>query len=112
MPLACLGIGGRKRKLTLKMRPSAVSALASKEGATRGGKARGAQRRAEAAATWQSKVKAMALELRLGTPGMSQAKLAEEIRFQLGDDELPCLENIVRYIRTLERSAELPKRQK
>jgi hypothetical protein len=95
-----------------KMRPSALSALASRDGAARGGKTGGAQRRAKAAATWQSEVKEKALELRAGTPGMSQAKLAEEIRYLLGDDELPCLENIVRYIRVLERSGELPKRRK
>jgi hypothetical protein len=93
------------------MRPLAVAGAASRAGAARAGQASGARRRAKAASTWQSLVKAEAVKIRTENPGVSQAKLAEEIKFQF-DNEVPSHPIIVRHVARLEREGELPKRYK
>lgn len=93
------------------MRPFAVAGAASRAGAARAGQASGARRRAKAASTWQSVVKAEAVKIRTKNPRVSQAKLAEEIKFQF-DNEVPSHPVIVRHVARLEREGELPKRYK
>jgi hypothetical protein len=93
------------------MRPLAVAAAASRAGAARAGQASGARRRAKAADTWHRLVKREALKIRAGNPRVSQAKLADEIKFKF-DDEAPSHPIIVRHIARLERKGELPKRRK
>jgi hypothetical protein len=92
------------------MRPLAVAGAASRAGATRAGQASGARRRAKAASTWQGLVKREASKFRAENPSVSQAKLAEEIKFKF-DNEVPSHPIIVRHIARLEREGELPKRR-
>jgi hypothetical protein len=94
-----------------RMAPLAVAAAASRAGAARAGQASGARRRAKAADTWHRLVKREALKIRAGNPGVSQAKLADEIKFKF-DNEAPSHPIIVRHIARLEREGELPKRRK
>jgi hypothetical protein len=109
---ACmLGYAWAYAETEQRMRPLAIAALASRAGAARAGKASGARRRAAAANTWQSLVKKEALKIRAEEPGVSQAKLAEEIKFKF-DDALPSHPTLIRHIAKLERDAELPKRRK
>ena len=93
------------------MRPLAVAGAASRAGAARAGQASGARRRAKAASTWQGLVKIEASKLRAESPSVSQAKLAEEIKFKC-DNEVPSHPIIVRYLARLEREGGLPKRRK
>jgi hypothetical protein len=106
-----LGYAWANAEADHKMRPLALSALAQRAGSAEGGKKRGAQRRAEAAATWQADVKAKALRVRKERPGISQRELASEIKIEL-DDKVPSDAVIERHLRTLERRGQLPKRQK
>jgi hypothetical protein len=91
------------------MRPLALAAAASRAGAARAGRASGARRRA--ADTWHLLVKREALRIRAANPDVSQAKLADEIKFKF-DDEAPSHPIIVRYIARLERDGALPRRRK
>jgi hypothetical protein len=93
------------------MRPLALAAAASRAGAARAGQASGARRRAKAEDTWHPLVKKEALRIRAGNPNVSQAKLADEIKFKF-DNEAPSHPIVVRYIARLEREGELPKRRK
>jgi hypothetical protein len=93
------------------MRPLALAAAASRAGAARAGQASGARRRAKAAETWQRLVKREALKIRAADPFVSQAKLADEIKFKF-DNEVPSHPIIVRHIARLEHEGELPKRCK
>ena len=93
------------------MRPLAAAALASRAGAGRAGRASGVRRRAKAAETWQLLIKKEAEKIRSKEPRLSQAKLAEEIKFKF-DDKVPSHPVIVRHIAKLERDNELPKRRK
>jgi hypothetical protein len=93
------------------MRPLALAAAASRAGAARAGQASGARRRAKAADTWHRLVKNEALRIRAGNPDVSQAKLADEIKFKF-DNEAPSHPIVVRYIARLEREGELPRRRK
>lgn len=87
------------------------AALASKAGAAKAGLSSAAKRRARAL-NWQARVKTEALKIRAKAPDVSQTKVAEEILYQLGEEELPSLPIIVRQISKLERGGELPKRRK
>ena len=89
------------------MRPLAAAALASRAGAARAGQASGARRRAKAAETWQLLIKKEAAKIRSKEPRISQARLAEEIKFKF-DDKVPSHPIIVRHIARLEREGELP----
>jgi hypothetical protein len=93
---ACSVILGPARKTEQHMRPLAVAGAVSRGGGARAGQASGAQRRAKAAITWQVLVKKEASILRAGNPGVSQTKLAEEIKFKF-DKEAPSHPIIVRY---------------
>ena len=93
------------------MRPLAAAALASRAGAARAGQASGVRRRAKAAGTWQLLIKKEAEKIRSTEPRLSQAKLAEEIKFKF-DDKVPSHPVIVRHIAKLERENELPKRRR
>jgi hypothetical protein len=92
------------------MRPLAVAGAASRAGAARAGQASGARRRAKAANTWQSLVNGEAVKSRATNPKVSQAKIAEEIKFKF-DDEVPSHPVIVRYLARLEREGLLAKRR-
>jgi hypothetical protein len=106
---ACmLGYAWAYAEAAERMRPLAVAALASRAGASRAGQASGARRRAKAADTWQGLVKGEASKIRAEKPRVSQAKLAEEIKFKL-DDAVPSHPIIVRHIAKLERDNKLPK---
>jgi hypothetical protein len=109
---ACmLGYAWAHAETELRMRPLAMAALASKAGAAKAGLASAAKRRARAL-NWQARVKTEALKIRAKAPDVSQTKVAEEILYQLGEEELPSLPIIVRQISKLERGGELPKRRK
>jgi hypothetical protein len=92
------------------MRPLAIAGAASRAAASRAGQTSGERRRVKAASTWQRLVKSQALEARAENPGISQSKLAEEIKFKF-DNEVPSHPIIVRHIAKLEREGELPKRR-
>jgi hypothetical protein len=108
---ACmLGYAWAYAETEQQMRPLAVAGAASRAGAVRAGQASGARRRAKAATTWQSLVKEEAVKIRAGNPSVSQARLAEEIKFKF-DNEVPSHPIIVRHVARLEREGKLPKRR-
>jgi hypothetical protein len=113
-PVAAAFLAGRSGTVTASAKayftPEIIDSF-TKDRAARGGKASGASRRAKSAETWQANVKAEALRLRDKKPRISQAKLATEILFQLGEGALPSHAIIVRHISTLERNGELPRRR-
>jgi hypothetical protein len=92
------------------MRPLAVAGAAARAGAARAGQASGARRRAKAADTWQALIKKEAAIIRGQNPAVSQANLADELKFKF-DDEVPSHPIIVRHIARLEREGELPRRR-
>ena len=92
------------------MRPLAVAGAASRAGAARAGRASGERRRVKAASTWQRLVEREAFKARAENPGVSQAKLAEEIKFEF-DNEVPSHPIVVRHIARLERDGVLSKRR-
>jgi hypothetical protein len=109
---ACmLGYSWAYAEAERSMRPLATAALASRAAAGRAGQASGVRRRAKAAETWQLLIRKEAEKIRSTEPRLSQAKLAEEIKFKF-DDKVPTHPVIVRYIAKLERDNELPKRRR
>jgi hypothetical protein len=108
---ACmLGYAWAYAEAEQNMRPLAEAAAASRAGAARAGQASGARRRAKAASTWQALVKREAATIRAEDSAVSQASLADEIKFKF-DDEVPSHPIIVRHIARLERAGELQRRR-
>ncbi|MCW2317639.1 hypothetical protein M2322_003203 [Rhodoblastus acidophilus] len=81
-------------------------------GGKKGGQRSGEARRLKAEAAWQGEALQMALQIRRTRPDLSQQNLANEIWAGWKGETPPSTDSLLKYIRVLEQSGNLPKRQR